>query len=298
MREPFEVPQPPKFTADDLRRCRESGDYRPILFEWYKFVAGFCEFLASISQDSLAVREIEPLHYYALVGLLNRCSRLMLANVALSHEGRFGETTALIDRCIFESCVKATWLCHRNSADSFIRFIADGFKTDIEMKREIEANIAAREGQGTQKIERRMLLSFGQQIAFSGLTETQISNAKKLPDIAAMLEDLGYDRLWYIANQKMGSHHVHGTWASLRLYYLEENEEGILRPRGHDCPTHVEQYIVVASMVLDMGKAFINFIFDSQDAVVQMESFIEAIENKIKRLRREVFGDDFNLVDD
>jgi hypothetical protein len=32
------IPDPPSFSEDDMRRCRETGDYKPILFEWYKFV--------------------------------------------------------------------------------------------------------------------------------------------------------------------------------------------------------------------------------------------------------------------
>ena len=99
MNDHHEVPTPPKFTDEEMLACREFGDFCPILFEWYKFVGALCNFFASIQQDSPAVKSIEPLHYAGLIGSLNRCSRLMLANVALSHEGLFGETTAIIDRC-------------------------------------------------------------------------------------------------------------------------------------------------------------------------------------------------------
>jgi len=108
MNKPKLVPEPPKFTEADWLKCRDSGDYCPILFEWYKFVGTLCNFFASIRPDSPAVRSIPPVHYAVMIGLLNRCSRLMLSNVTLSHEGLFGETTALLDRCIFESCVKVT----------------------------------------------------------------------------------------------------------------------------------------------------------------------------------------------
>src|SRR6266480_119580 len=66
---------------------------------------------AHIQRSTLAFRHIPSQHYHVLVGLLNRCARLMLSNIALSHEGKFGETTAIIDRCIFETAVKLTWLC-------------------------------------------------------------------------------------------------------------------------------------------------------------------------------------------
>lgn len=296
MSQHHDIPQPPKITDEDLRKCRESGDYCPVLFEWYKFVGGLCNFFASICQDSLAVRKVEPLHYAVLVGLLNRCSRLMLANVALSHKGLFGETTALIDRCIFESCVKIAWLCHKNTADDFTRFIADGLKTELELKAKIKSIIATREHHGVLEIEKRMLASIDRAIASSNLTEPQIAEAKKLPDLAAMIEGMGQDRLMYIVGQKLGSHHVHGTWPSLRMHYLEQNDEGILRPRDHDCATHADQYISILFALLDAMKAYIRFIFSSKDDIAPMERLIESIDTEIMKLNEEVVGDDLLLL--
>src|ERR1700730_14057532 len=105
------LPNPPSFSAEELRRCREGADYTPILFEWYKFVGSLCVVSAHILRTSPGYRPISVQHYHVLAGLMNRCARLMLSNVALSHEGRFGETTAIVDRCIFESGVKIIWLC-------------------------------------------------------------------------------------------------------------------------------------------------------------------------------------------
>lgn len=297
MNQPHDAPQPPKITDEDMRKCRESGDYCPIFFEWYKFVGALCNFFASIRQDSPAVREIEPLHYAVLIGLLNRCSRLMLANAALSHEGLFGETTGLIDRCIFESCVKVMWLCHKNTAESFTRFVADGLKTELELKAKIKSNIATREDNGTLEIEKRMLASIDRAVASSNLTESQIADAKKLPDLAAMIDGMGHDRLMYIVFQKLGSHHVHGTWPSLRMHYLEQNEDGMLRPRDHDCATHVDQYISILFALLDAMKAYIRFIFSSQDDVAPMERLIESIDTEIMKLNKEAVGNDFSLAE-
>ena len=89
---------------------------------------------------------MSPQRYYVLIGLLNRCARLMLSNVALSHERKFGETTAIVDRCIFESAVKIIWLCHAASDEEFTRYLADGLKTEVEFKARIEADIAANGG--------------------------------------------------------------------------------------------------------------------------------------------------------
>ena len=165
------VPDPPKISDEQMEKCRESGDYMPVLFEWYKFAAHLCIFFAMIESESPAVRDIPRIQYAVLTGLLNRCARLMLSNIALSHNGRFGETTTLLDRCIFESSLKVEWLCHKGTEDSFKRYLADGLKTEIELTAEIENNIAAREGNQVLNIEERMLNSIRRHIALAGLTE-------------------------------------------------------------------------------------------------------------------------------
>jgi hypothetical protein len=112
------LPDLPVFTDEQIRQCRETGDFRPVLFEWYKFVGSLAILLAHIQRQSLAFRPIPAGHYHVLIGLLHRCARLILSNVVLSHQGRFGETTAIIDRCIFESAVKLLWLLHQRTTSS------------------------------------------------------------------------------------------------------------------------------------------------------------------------------------
>jgi hypothetical protein len=184
------LPQPPKFSEEDMRRCKETGDYAPVLFEWYKFVGSLSAVVGHIQLDSPAFRRIRPQHYHILIGLLNRCARLMLANIALSQEGKFGETTAIVDRCIFESAVKICWLCENPSQEKFNRYLAEGLKTELEFKAKIESNIAERGGK-VLPIETRMLRSIANCIADSELSESEILSAKRLPDMAAMLDNLG-----------------------------------------------------------------------------------------------------------
>ena len=78
------MPEPPAFTKEQVARCQKTGDYRPILFEWYKFVGALCGVVAHIQSDSETYAGISALYYQVLTGLLNRCSRLMVANIALS----------------------------------------------------------------------------------------------------------------------------------------------------------------------------------------------------------------------
>jgi hypothetical protein len=296
MTDDIDIPQPPRITEEQLAGCRETGDYCPILFEWYKYVAILCTFFASIRRDSPAVRLIPPLHYATLVGLLNRCVRLMLANVALSHEGLFGETTAILDRCIFESSIKLTWLCVKRDEESFVRFIAEGLKTELEFKRKIHENISDRAGKRLT-IEDRMLASISRYISNSGLTEDQIVSAERVPDLAAMIQAIGHDRLLYIVGLKIGSHHVHGTWPSLWMHYLRQ-EGSSLGPRDHDCPTHVNQYVFVPLVVLEAMRAFARLAFpDPKDAEVLCQ-LLESVGKEIKQIHIYAAGRDFEPIEE
>lgn len=104
----------------------------------------------------------------------------MLSNVVLSHKGLFGETTSIIDRCIFESCIKIFWLCDEPTDEKFEQFIADGLKTELRFKEKITEKIASR-GNKSILIEERMLASIKRSISISGMSEKQISKSKKLP---------------------------------------------------------------------------------------------------------------------
>src|SRR3990167_3353096 len=139
--EPMNIPLPPEFTEEQLKRCSDSGEYSTVLFEWYKYVGRLANYFACISLDSPGIRDIDEAHHSILIGLLNRCSRLILSNVTLSHEGLFGETTSIIDRCIFESAIKLNWLCANPTDENFNRFIAEGLKTEVEFKKKIELTL-------------------------------------------------------------------------------------------------------------------------------------------------------------
>lgn len=228
------LPDAPVIAEAQMQRCRETGDFCPVLFEWYKYAAVLCNFFACLEADSPAITAPAPRDYAVLVGLLNRMSRLMLANVALSHNGFFGETTAIVDRCIFESAIKVTWLCTTESNDRFDRLVADGLKTELRFKKEIQSNVAER-GE-TLTIESRMLSSIERHIQSSGMAATDIAASAKLSDLSSMIKAINGNELLYLVGQKIGSHHIHGTWPSLRLHYLQEHD-GVLGPRDHDCPT-------------------------------------------------------------
>jgi hypothetical protein len=217
----------------------------------------------------------------------------MLSNVALSHEGRFGETTVIVDRCIFESAAKIIWLCTNPDPEKFTRYLADGLKKDLEFKQHIEEKISGRSGD-ILPIEKRMLSSISNAISAAGLTAEEIENAKRLPDLGSILSAIGASRLTYVIMQKIGSHHVHGTWTSLLFHYLEEEPggaEGTFVPRGHDCPTHINQYMVISSLVLEALAQYLRYATTppERDAFI---SLLDATADELSQLYERALGGD------
>lgn len=286
------LPEPPNITESDLNKCRETDDYSPVLFEWYKFVSGLCLTFANLQRDSPALRNVPEIEYTILVGLINRIAKLTFSNIHLSFEGKFGGTTVILDRCIFESCVIATWLCRTEKKDRFNRYLAGGLKTELELKKHINNNISSRNDEELV-IEKRMLGSIQRSIESSGLTDDEIDKTSKMPDLAAMLDTTGRSRLEYIVGLRLGSHYVHGTWVGLLTHYLEKDDSGTFKPRGHDCSMHVNQYVYTPIIILDALTAFAEFVFPEGDERNEVVDLFSDTAEEIYKINDEVIGNDF-----
>jgi hypothetical protein len=291
------LPDAPVITEEDMQSCRKTGDFSPVLFEWYKFVGGLCVTFANLPQASPTVRkDISNRDYGVLVGLINRCARLILANVALSHEGSFGESTSILDRCIFESCVKLSWLCNSKIEDKFERYIASGLRTELELKSEVQKAIENRDGL-VLNIEKRMLNSVRDCFSEAGFDEEKIKNTKNLPDLAAMLTSIGHQRFSFTAGQRIGSHHVHGTWVGLRNHYLELDENSVYRTK-QVTQTHINQYVYITYIVLESLTNFVSYVFESdEDGKETILRLFEDTTDEITQLNKEIVGDDFDTAE-
>jgi len=289
-----ELPPKPTFPAELWDECRENNDFMPILFEWYRYTVLLCNTLASVSRHSPAVRQMPALHYAILTGLLNRCSRLMLSNIRLSIMKKYGETTRLLDRCIVESAIIVQWLCHKESADYFKRYLADSLKSDLKLKYQIQQNIAEREGD-IFVIENRMLSSIQNCIDSTGLSEEQIRKTKKLPDLWSMCSELNISMEFYIGNQRMGSHEVHGTWTSLRNNYLRQDEQGDYSLRDHDVPPHENQFMAIPLVVLETLERFFKYIVPNPADREPVGVILADATSELVKLTHEIVSPDFEF---
>jgi len=282
------IPNPPTFSHALEEQCRSRGDFRPILFEWYKYVGLFCNIIASISIESSSIRIIPQQYYAALTGLLNRCSRLMLSNTFLSSTRKYGETTRIIDRCISESAIIVQWLCESEDKDNFLRYIADGLRKDLILKKQIEKNILNRNGKRLI-IETRMLKSINKCLDLSCFSEQEILNASRLPDLASMLISLNSPDIFYTAIQRMGSHAIHGTWSELTFNYLKHDGKSF-HLRDHEIETNDAQYITIIRLVLAAMNSFLNFIIPN---TVLIQDILEKIE-KTNQIMIEIQNNSWN----
>jgi len=283
----------PTFTDELFAQCKESRDFRPILFEWYKFVGILCNKISCLSPESQACKQIQSVHYAVLIGLLNRCSRLMLSNTRLSSTRKYGETTRILDRSISESAIIIQWLCHRDNTECFFRYLADGLKKDLILKEQIESNIQDRSG-NILIIEQRMLASIQNCINLSGLSEKDVRNAKKFPDFAQICKDLEYKNEVYIAIQRMGSHAVHGTWSELITNYLEHKDDHKFYPRDHEIETQDGQYIIIIRLILGAMESFLRYVIYDNTERSEIISTIREVEEKIIEIQNLAWASDFN----
>jgi len=273
------LPKAPEVTKEQWEKARATGQYESIAFEEYKFIAQIVAITARIEISSPAFQKIEVQHSNILIGLMNRCARLMLATLDLSHKAKFGETSAIIFRCILESGVKIIWLCKDPVQEKFDRYVGDSLKPEIELEEMIRTNIENRDGE-ILPIETRMLKSVDFHITKAQTTRQKIVESKKMPDIATLIKDIGFDRLMYNAFYRMGSHHIHGTWPSLIFHYLEEsNKEGVFIPRGNDASTRANEFIGTSLIMIKALLAYCEFALD-KDSFDVFKALLDACEKE------------------
>jgi hypothetical protein len=282
-------PEPTEYDWKDY----ESNGFEPLFFEWYKSVASILNLLSAIQPDSPAFQCSDPRHYYVLSGLMHRCVRLMTANVALSHQGRFGETAAIVDRSLCESAIKVQWLCAEDSDERILRFLTDSLRPELEFEAQIKRNVEERHGVALP-IETRMLTSIQNHITAAGVTRDDIRAGKRLPDMAAMLESIGHGRLAYIVVQRMGSHHIHGTWPNLLSHYLEETTEFPpyrFKPKHSSIPMHVNQYVHGSRFALEAGVSFSRFFLEAPESDDLAELCMNTLDKMLAHYRRATADD-------
>jgi hypothetical protein len=290
----YGIPNFPEFTEQELADATKTKDLMPLFFKWQKYTCQICHFVVSIERDSPALRQVPRLHYAVLIGLLNRCSRLLLSTLKLSDEGYYGETTSIIDRCIFESAVKTMWLCIDGREDRFKRFVADGLKTQLIYKRLVEEHIAS-EGGKTARIEKRTLESISRYFTEVEMSEQEVTDTPRMPDEASVIRELGFPEMFYLAGQRIGSHHVHGSWPSL-IYHYVGLKNGEFYPKDHRSEPHVFQFYFTSRIVLSACISYIRYMIPDSNDHKAIINILQYAQTEIDKLVFENNADEFAQI--
>ena len=277
------LPPVPEFSPELVAECQRARDAMPMIFEWYKRVAMIASTCASVLHETPGARELAIRDYRIVTGLLMRCHRLMRSVLELGRRHRFGESIPVLTRSLCESAIKAAWLSTERSDDAFRRYIADGLKAELELKGDIENNIAVRGY--PLVIETRMLASIASCFAPSGISDHDVRTIRKLPDMATMYEKtIGEARGIYLVVHKFGSHATHGTWVDLLHRHLMIDENGNLQIQPEDVPPDQEQLRSGAMVVLRAIEKFLEWVQlprdvhgELWDATVQADEALRAM---------------------
>jgi hypothetical protein len=121
-----------------------------------------------------------------------------------------------------------------------------------------------------------------------------VTNARKLPNLASMFNDLGYGDVLYIPIQRMGSHAVHGTWSELVSHYLKYEDERFY-PRDHEIDTQDAQFIVIIHLVLGAMESFLRHVIADVPDRGEIIATLHEIDEKITEMQHLAWAPDFSV---
>lgn len=286
------MPDPPTISDETYEKCRESGDFREILFEYYKYVAIICVICSQTVFESPAL-QISRKKWTVLVGLLTRCQRIMAAHLEYFQDGRYGDVTFILDRCLLETCIKVRWISGDPAEIRLQRYFEDSLRTDKELLDEIKRNVVTRNNVELV-FERRMLASIARNAKEAGINIADLAAMRRAPPLSAMMEEIGEDRFLYTVVGKIASHAVHGSWANLLHSYLDEDENGNLVPASTFPNSHINQYVINCLFVIDACVDFLKKNFSDADEIIYILAIIENYQREIWELNLEIVGEDFS----
>jgi hypothetical protein len=288
------LPDSPVFPEEDYKRAQTTRNAMPLLFEWYKWTGIVTSQVASIDPASPGYRELPRIHVAVLRGLLNRASRLMVANLRLASLQKHAEASRLLNRSICETGILVQWLVRMGNEDAFRRYLAKGLDAELRLKTNIQQNIRDRGGE-MLVIEQRMLATIDEMCALADLTEDDIKKTKPLPDLASMLQFLGHENLSYTVIQRLGSHAVHGTWPDLLAHYLEVESgtfvltDNVIVPEG-------TEFVASATVVLEAVATFARFVLRDEEFSADLARVTEDAIAEIVRIHRLTAGSDYSAA--
>lgn len=283
---------PPIFSEEEKEECRISGDPMPIIFEAYKYVTKTIVTIAAIDIiGSSGCYQRQNLHSAVTFGLANRCARLMCSSVELTQNARNREAFSVLQRSMLESAIKLMWICQDDHENRIKNYLADGLCADLEFEDLIRNEITQNDNISSLN-ETQLLRSIQFSLDTSKLTREFIRPGGKrkqrpchLPNMHNIMNQLGFDRIAYVVQQRIGSHAVHGTWSDLLDNYIDYNSEtDTFIPRFDQNVPRAGQYVGIALFILNAFSAYSQFIFtnaNASNAMLEIHNWLFDLSNEL-----------------
>lgn len=284
----------PHISEEIIDRCISRNDYKEYLYETLKFLGVFISKVSCIDPIKSEVPNISEIRRTVFIGIINRISRLILSYIHLSEDGLFGETASIIERCLFESCLRLRWLIQDETDERVKIFICDSLKKDVEFKEYIESNEKAlgyRTSIGTKLCDQIQEL-----LGSSFVEQNQIKKSPRMPSFDKMCKDLELDPIYYLLFQRQRSHSIHGSWTDLYLHYLRKDGNKGFVPRDHDVRIKAEQFLVVIRVLIETMTVYLKTLSTDAKHHDFIDAFFKEIKDKIMVIEGIEFKEDRKRV--
>lgn len=249
---------------------------------------------SSVLDSSPAWKGRSPEFWVTIASSFDRLRRLIGSNLEFFQDDRYSETTAIIDRCIIETCSKIIWLCEDPNEERLELFIQGSLKNDREHRRKIEENVRLNGGR-TTAIEKRMLDRMSNFEARAGTAAIADRDLKQMPNLYNIMRENGEDRYAYVAIGKIASHAVHGNWQHLYERHMKF-EDGRYTVQFNYRPSNPVQFFLPAVYVLEAGISYIESCFDDAEALRSIIELCRSAIDKSGEVYREAVADDYREV--
>ena len=203
----------PPVDVKPIHNCKTLYESGGIAFELYKEACRVVIFTAHLLDDAAVAQGGFPRNQAICAGLMVKISKFMVAVIQLSTGDARGEIVLALNRIILESAISLEFLVRSADDKYFDQFVDFSLGPERETYDQIQANIAARNGE-IWPIEKRLLRSITHICAASGMKieEVQRKHRDWGENVRERLKALGKESL-YATVYRMPSHAVHGSWS-------------------------------------------------------------------------------------
>jgi len=285
-----------------VHSCKTLHESGGIAFELYKEACRVVSFAAHLLDDAAAAQGGFARNQAICAGLMVKISKFMLAVIQLSTGDDRGEIVLALNRIIMDSAISLEFLVRSADDKYFDQFVDFSLGPERETYDQIQANIAARNGE-VWPIEKRLLNSISYICAVSGkrIEEIQRKHRDWGENVRERLKALGKESL-YATAYRFPSHAVHGSWPDLLTGHLAyDGKTKVFRPETAWTRIGSRMLAPIAVLVLEAIDPYLERFFpggaersllreriaDLRDRLIE----VDAADEKLKiSLRDKVTG--------